>query len=159
MRKNIKQPHVVSVQHTGSCFMVKLLDCKLAHTSHPLWRLKAIARDHVIVTPLRDPRAVWESWLTRNNKTSKYFMQQWNTLKHFDSRCHIFYVPIDRPERDECIQELSEELDRELKPDWDTYIRCAHEHPSLPYDATIVLTDETWEYLYGLPLIKRFYNG
>jgi len=139
--------------------MEALLGCKSVHTSKALWLLNNIAEDHVIVTPLRDPRNVWKSWERRNNKLSRHFMQQWNTLKNFDANCYIFYVPVDREEKHECIQELSKKLGRKLSPDWDIYIGCDHEPARLPYHAGVDPLDEVgWKYLYNLPMIKRFYT-
>ena len=157
---------VVSLQHTGTRLMCKLLRCSYWHVDNPLVQLEDLD-GLVVVSPLRQPEMVWHSWLkrvsmpvisrainTQVNETVEQahtmFMRNLALFASVDTRYSPFYVPIDLTHlRAERLARLSCILNEPLSVDWNT--RIGHAEAPVP-DAP----DIDWDYVYSLPMFKDY---
>jgi len=165
---------VISVRHTGTRFLSKALGCNCDHVDR--WKIV----DDLLVSPLRDPKKVWLSWVVRNTKTrlvcrgpatvKDCFIDSWQRLSKLGS---ILYVPIDRPEREEQIRLLERKIDnglpffypvRDISVDWDK--RPGHVNPQEDplgddFWGKAVVWDEWYDeldFIYDLPMISKYYR-
>jgi hypothetical protein len=155
------KPLVLSVPHAGTRTVQKILNCEHAHVyvrDHPDWPFFAKRiRFLRLVVPLRDPRAVWRSWVKRWNAKQgevelHLFQPQWEHLLAFHEEYKLFYLPVDHVSRDERLQVLAEYLDRPLHANWDDHSG----HMDAP--ETTDHEEPDWDWIYKLPMVSRFYT-
>jgi len=151
---------VLSIPHSGTRSLCEMLDCEHVHTFVPWSRIDAEIEDDVVITPLRDPKKLWQSWLNRFNTVHKIdldrFEGAWRNLELADKVYDIWYVPVDHPARDERLQAIADRLEIEVNPTWE---RVGHmggdpEWVERNKDKLPVIN---WDYIYNLPFIKRLY--
>jgi len=155
---------VISVRHTGTNFLCSLLRCQYTHTDQHPEQLPGI-EDMLLVSPLRDPHKVWESWAKRRdnkNVEEQYanaislFMLNWQRLAEFDKKFSVIYVPIDRPERDAQMEKLT----FKGAPNWDKKVgnaiipdeECTQRLALYPWHPA-------FNSLYDLPMVKKYYGS
>lgn len=100
-----------------------------------------------IVAPLRDPKAVWQSYCTRfgTGHQVKHGMDEcFRDLLYWHNRIKPFYCPVDLGDRS---KELSEYLGREIE--WSD-IPVWHIKPSNYIEKEL-------EWFYNLEFVKKFY--
>ena len=96
---------VMSVQHTGTRFLVDLLDCKGAHVQHIHGVEGEKMEGRQIVVPLRHPRAIAESWHNRG-KSCMDLVERFDELMAYEGDYHV--VTLDTLEREAQLAELGE---------------------------------------------------
>ena len=154
---------VLSVPHTGTRTLREILGCFSKHTFVNNERLAMDLVGAVVVTPLRDPREVWKSWLVRQGTIHQVDLHQfektWRRLEELDKLYSIIYVPLDRPERDMQFAKVERAVGEEFSPNWEhreghieTYAYGYEDRPRVYDDGR----DLNW--IYQLPMIKRYYN-
>ena len=153
-----------TVRHTGSLFMVNLLrpytrvsikgsadehDRPLifdhVYDSHMKRFHEWIKRYPTVVIPLRDPTDCAHGWAKRGEDFDRFF-NMWENLLEFD-QYGPFYVPIDHPERDDFLGDLSKHINMELKTDWRPHNTSNQPSRDIP-DVS---------FLYNQPVIRDFY--
>lgn len=143
---------ITSVPHTGTVFLRDVLYCNYFHCDDltPA-QFDNHFQDKVIVSPLRDPRAVYCSWIKRENTllgiNRNRFIKNWKRLREIDEKYDVHYIPVDRPERVSQLQALEDKLDRELKTDWEP-------KNSVPGDVSEI---ENIKWIYDLRPVKEYY--
>ena len=162
---------VISVRHTGTRFLSKALGCEHDHID----RVKSVDDYPLLVSPLRDPKKVWLSWVVRKTvtdlacrgpfTTKDCFIASWKRLDHLHESLEWFldreivYVPIDRPERAEQMLLISDVI-----PIWDEatgHIEPPADPSSSDFWGKAVIWDEWYDefdFIYDLPMIKRYYR-
>lgn len=69
----------------------------------------------------------------------------------------IHYIPIDHKDRDVQLLDLSIILEQRIKVNWDNLV--GHDDPKNPdWKKTNTVPDLDWDFIYSLPMIKRFYS-
>ena len=131
---------LVTVQHTGTRFVQRLLseaDIQTAQIHAVDTRKKQLdswlnqneMADLPIIVSLRNPVNVAQSWWFRANKHSTHnpFLQiqemfkQWAYLAKIIAVSKPLFLPVDHPEREHYLQEMSVELGRPLSTRWKKY--------------------------------------
>lgn len=139
---------VVSVPHTGTRWARRTFECLSVHS---------YVDDEIVgvpIVPLRDPRAVWDSWCRRlgtGHAVPVNFDFAWEQLHELSHRYDFHYLPLDTPDRDECFYRICDALGEDLAPKWDQ--KDGHlelEVQDYPRDLSKI---------YELPFIKRFYGS
>jgi len=124
------------------------------HTYVGVDRLHQDLKDKVIVSPLRDPKRVWESWEKRVGTVwetpPEHFERAWAKLVMLDNLYDITYIPIDREARDAQWAFLEQRLNEKVPIDWS----CREGH----LEGSTGLPRDLW-WVYELPMVKRFYKG
>jgi len=117
----------------------------------------------VIASPLREPAAVWQSWVRRmgtgHEVPLNLFDKSWERLAHLDEQYDIIYVPLDHPYRDAQIQEVERALGEAIEPEWgikEGHIPEQDMRACVGYEDRTVDRDLNW--IYELPMVKRFYD-
>ena len=148
-----KQIQVVSIPHSGTRSMMQALGCGYHHMfirENQYWQG---FKEKILVCPLRDPKEVWKSWVKRDNAkrgavSLDLFEKQYQHLKNMDAEYDLFYIPVDRTNFD-LLEELSERVGFHVSlskiGSMDAPTETDHEEPD-------------WDYIYNLPMIKRFYD-
>lgn len=108
-------PHVVSVQHTGTRFAMRLLQCPGDHIQH---FHKGQATGKLLVTPMRHPRRILESWVNRNNMRLPDMLTHFQELDALTYFREVFVLPLDTEDRDEVLQELRNRTGGTYKTSW-----------------------------------------
>lgn len=137
---------VLSIPHTGTRTLTELFDCGFMHTfvrtynDYPLY--KVILKRSFVISPLRDPRKVWESWVNRweaqkGDAPLEYFSQQWGLLSMFADELPIFFFPVDK-----------------LLPD-----KVGHVEGDHPYYDPAIYPQPNWNYIYSLPMVEYYYDA
>ena len=127
---------ILSIPHAGTRTAMNLFGCGYEHVfirEDP--RFGGFLPECKLISPLRDPRAIWRSWVKRwNNKAGEVsldlFELQFRHLECFDREYDIFYFPIENCERTGHMVGS-----------------CETDHP-----------EPDWDYIYNLPFVKRFYG-
>ena len=122
---------VCSIPRTGTGFATKLLQgagCSVCirHYGHSdpkhHQRLTADERKKaLVVSPLRDPVKVWESWkqLRMRESCGFDFDQAWEELDQAqDSVSNLYMLPLDTDDRDARLARLAERIGKPLTTDW-----------------------------------------
>lgn len=130
---------IASIPHTGTHFFIKLFQelgfgglrrhgepmpgvTDAFYTGHILTRddIEAALRlgdTRPIVSPMRHPYLVEETWLRRGPRDMTELPKAFRTLAHRFSHAHV--VPLDAPGvREERFQGLCEAIGREIETDW-----------------------------------------
>jgi len=163
MRNQLVGKIVLSIPHTGTRTLMEAFGWPHFHVYgriHP--EFVGFARDTVLACPLREPRAVWQSWVKRWETDTGavdlgLFIHQWEFLEEFDKEYDIFYIPLDCPgcglsgKSQEMLDILSKRLDEELKVDFSKLV--GHYGDDVKTDHP----EPDWDYIYNLPFVKRFY--
>lgn len=117
---------VLSIAHTGTMFTLDLLPGRrgawpgpfesgrkyFCHVTDP--HATQARQQCFMVTPLRRYQDVKASW-TRNLMDTRDLARQWFELFSLKD---VFFLPIDRPERDDQLEKLSGHLGVPLHTDW-----------------------------------------
>jgi len=128
---------VLSIPHSGTRVLTKWLGCEHFHVYgriHP--DFAGFDENVLLVSSLRDPRAIWRSWVKRVNLDRgavalEYFEPQFEYLESFDKEYDILYIPVD-------LLGLG---------------KVGHVEGSTETDHP----EPDWNYIYNLPFVKRFY--
>jgi len=128
------KPLILSIPHSGTRAMMALVGCPHAHVyirEIPEW---IGFTDEYLICPLRDPKAVWRSWVKRWNTgqgavSLDLFQPQWEHLEALDKEYDIVYIPM--------MGDGEGHIDGPIETD--------HAEPD-------------WDYIYSLPFVKRFFN-
>lgn len=113
---------ILSVMHTGTTTLKDSARPRAfemqAHV-HETRAFPCSQQAAVIGMPIRDPLDTWRSWM-RRGRSEKLFRLSWLLLDWFwtEFRDKIVVVPVDRPERDAALAELSERSELPLETDW-----------------------------------------
>lgn len=135
---------IVSVPHTGTRFLMERLGIK-SHV-HTNWewerQIREISKHNNVVTPMREPSAVWHSWCRRNqSELFPYgaFFMAWAGLNTIDQMFRVDVVCVDR--QDDPHKRIN---------DWSHIAKWeAEESEILPIDLRSV---------YDLPIVRRYYR-
>ena len=156
---------LISVMHTGTHVLKRIFDdagftgVGIGH-SPPDWCVDAYRHGHVltmncsmlairlgetmpVVCPLRHPYRVEESWKRRGKEIGPMIAQFRELAGKFAPMAHV--VPVDGPERDHWLDQLSGVLGRDLKTDWPIVRSISGTHdlalgdcnPSAPVEALV----------------------
>jgi len=134
-----------SVQHTGTHFMIKLLQGNgfCVNASH-FGNSKVSG---FTVCPIRSPRSAYRTWVSRGFK-SEDFATQWERFNNaFLTNDQLFVLPIDTFDRAIYLEELGGLLGKVLSTDWKKV-------SSLP-NGEVPYKDLT--HICKLPLVEKFY--
>jgi len=110
---------IVSVQHSGSRFLAERLGVDKSHIVHTYTELSQVVTDiqgRDILSPIRHPQSVWESWCKRGRVDYATFMYSFFTLGALASMCHVDFIAVDK-QQDSRIKDWSKVSsdDREVK--------------------------------------------
>ena len=123
---------VVSIQHTGTIFVLKLFnnqyhqakldeipDRPSIHVGHISDKnIQAIKSLEVpIIVPFRHPEYVAESW-KRRGKCLGILKHAYILLMNEIDPLNPYYLAVDSPKRDDQLNEINESLGLRLKTDW-----------------------------------------
>lgn len=89
---------VMSVQHTGTRFLVDLLGCKGAHVQHIHGVEGEKLEGKTMVVPLRHPRAIAESWHNRGKSCLDLVDRFKELIEDYEGEYVV--LPIDNEERE-----------------------------------------------------------
>jgi hypothetical protein len=93
---------VVSVQHTGSRFVADRLGIDQSDIIHTYTELSVLLSQvdgrGDIVSPLRHPKDVWESWCRRGREDYPTFMLSFFTLGALASIRDVDFIAVDKQE-------------------------------------------------------------
>ncbi len=153
---------VLAVPHTGTRTLREILGCFSKHTWVSNERLAQNLVGSIVVTPLRDPREVWKSWLRRQGTIHESdlhrFNKTWRRLAELDDLYSIIYVPLDRPERDMQFAKIERAAGRTFNPNWSKKVGRV-EDKELEYERPRVSDDgRDLSWIYDLPMVKQFYT-
>ena len=90
---------IVSVQHTGSRFLAERLNIDASNIIHTFTELSQIVKDiqgRNILSPVRHPQSVWESWCKRGRPNYAMFMYSFFTLGALASIYPIDFIAVDK---------------------------------------------------------------
>ena len=149
---------VLSIPHAGTRTLTESFDWPHFHVYgrlHP--DFVGFGEDVILACPLREPRAVWQSWVKRWETDTGavdlgLFIHQWEFLEEFDKEYDLFYIPLDCPESQEMLDILSKHCNEDLRVDFSKMV--GHYGNDMKTDHP----EPDWEYIYGLPFVKRFYE-
>lgn len=117
--------------------------------------------DEVLVSPLRDPLAVYGTWYARYGESyvmdpdhPKSMESAWRALNAIDKQLDVFYLPVDLPVREERLADLSSRMGREIVTDWAPQGQYKPDKPRPTPPPR-----ESLEWIYELPMVRRFYGG
>jgi hypothetical protein len=103
---------IVSAMHTGTRTLAEKFDCDYVHADS--YAPGSEGRREIVV-PLRDPRTIVESWQRRQQYSLEKLIRQFDRI---DALRAFWPIPVDRPDRDDYVAELSSELGREIPAHW-----------------------------------------
>ena len=92
---------IVSVQHTGSRFVADRLGIDPAHIIHTYTDLSQVLSQlegRGIISPLRHPKDVWESWCKRGRADYATFILSFFTLAALASIRDVDFIAVDKQE-------------------------------------------------------------
>ena len=92
---------IVSVQHTGSRFLAERLDIDKSNIIHTFTELSQVVKDiqgRKILSPIRRPKDVWESWCKRGRPNYAKFMYSFFTLGALASMYPVDFIAVDKQE-------------------------------------------------------------
>ena len=123
---------------------MSVFDCGHIHTyarelpDWPHWR--SILGTKSIITPLREPKETWKSWVNRWNlkrgEVELYlFEEQWKHLEAYFKEYVITFIPVEL---------LGQRVGHIDAPDTDYFCPATYEQPD-------------WDYIYSLPFVKKYY--
>ena len=140
---------MVSVQHTGTHFLDALVreHYPKARTTHWI-TVPNYLRKKRIICPIRNPYDCFVTWYSRNSFGVDFFSAWHNFNDAFVAGNIESILPIDTPDRDEYLQELSKVIDRPLKTDWAMKGSMARFKPP-----KVDLSE-----IYELPVVQKFYK-
>ena len=99
---------VVSVKHTGSKFLSKLLCCDFTHYH---------GKPHGnIASPIRDPYLVYQTWYSRRKLNLDDMWKEWDIFNRTFLRQKVWVVSVDKHIG---LEELSNHIGRKLETDWE----------------------------------------
>lgn len=111
-------PIIVSIPHSGTRFLKKRLGIEEHVHTHTNWNtlLKRV-RGRTIISPLRNPDAVWRSWCRRRNvELDKFplieFAAGWYVMHTLAQMFEVDFIPVDKQE-DRRIRDWSKVGDRD----------------------------------------------
>lgn len=122
---------LVSVQRTGTRFTQRILTAAKIKTAqiHPVqtrtnqldnWLKKNTKQNLPIIVSLRHPISVALSWRSREDSVEKMF-DQWAYLVQIIAVSKPLFLPVDHPEKQEYLDELSRYVGKPLETDWKKY--------------------------------------
>ena len=94
-------PVIVSVQHTGSRFLADRLGIEPAHIIHTYTEVSQVLsrlEGREVISPLRHPQSVWESWCKRGRADYATFMYSFFTLGALASIHPVDFIAVDKQE-------------------------------------------------------------
>lgn len=156
---------LLSVQRSGTRFTQRILTAGGLKTAQlhsaptmmdriELWLERCCQLGLPIVIPMRHPVSVAKSWYARGDQLDDMF-EQWRLMIQCAERCRPWFLPVDHPERDEFLAELSEGIGGErLKTDW-------HKYGSKPGSQDVILNKSTMNQLNELiatEFVSAFYT-
>ena len=150
----LDQPFILSVPHTGTRFLKDLLKAPHNHVTQANVKERIRAKP-IVCVPLRDPRKVWESWVTRHNSGTHspdelYFEYErnWRLLEGYDKLKHMYYLPVDHKDRELYLELMARVTNKDLVTHWDP---VGHEEPNK------AIPNVDLSEIYSLAVVKRFY--
>ena len=122
---------LLSVQRTGTRFVQRILQqagikpaqlhAAQAHMDRiEIWLEKCRDEGLPIIIPLRHPISVAKSWRVRGEPLEAMF-DQWALLAEIVDVSRPLFLPVDHPERDEFLREMSGQLNMDLQTRWKKY--------------------------------------
>ena len=150
--RHTQEVTVVSIPHSGTRSVMSALNCAYHHVHEredPNWQGFT---ERLLVCPLREPKAVWRSWVKRWNAKKgevalHLFEKQYRHLEALDAEYDFFYLPVDRPNQ-HLLDELSERLSRTVR---------LEKIGSMDASAETDHAEPDWKYIYELPMIGKTY--
>jgi hypothetical protein len=117
--------------------------------------LELVASNNTII-PLRHPKVTAQSWIARH-KCTKQMCRNFRTIVYTLDPLNPHYLPIDSPDRQKYLDKINEDMDLDLKTDWEpTGKRLGNDklrHYDCPADPqTLKLCEEI------KPFLDRFYD-
>lgn len=147
----MNQVMIVSVMHTGTGFMRKLLSGVGVGCVNTHWEdfaPKSYPESMRFISPLRHPYDTFVSWYSRD-KFGPAFFKQWNEINEAYLKDEIAMIlPLDLPNKNEHLHRLSLLLGVEIATDWQ---RVSSWDRKVPPQTDI-------SEVYGLQIVKDFYG-
>lgn len=148
---------VVSIPHTGTRFLREVLTTNSNHVGGGWQKKDNIFQMCHVFSPMRNPTAVWDSWMKRlgsGGRSLKQFNLCWEDLGRLD-RCYpVHFIHLDLPDRDNELGAASELLGESLTANWASMVGHA---PTRVWDGPVPVKPD-WEMIYRLPMIRGFYQ-
>ena len=133
---------LVTLRHSGSHSALSILEEKYQRhamtenfrrdvgiTKPPLWFChsepenmalihKRMSECGLLISTMRNPVAIAESWIHRGLPLDKWFMDMWTNLFKLQAEYDGMWLPVDTPDRDMRLQAISKRLCVDIKTDW-----------------------------------------
>jgi hypothetical protein len=106
---------ILSIPSTGSRFASELLELPFHHIDGGVqWH--GFVKGRKIICPMRHPISVIKSWWVLRGQVHDLW-DCYDSLLGFEKQVD-FWLPVDSPRRDECLQKISAAMGRRFKTDW-----------------------------------------
>lgn len=141
---------VKSVPHTGTNFLVKILEAARCHIHiqhYADYRNIHEVKEDFTISPIRCP---WMQWVTHTSrKTQVGLIQSWLDFnERFLNDENLMILPIDTGDRQTHLDVISERIGVQFKTDWMPVGGKKREE--------LIIPDLSW--LYDLPVVKKYYD-
>ena len=135
---------IPTIQHTGSHFVVGLFGIDVGRAKRPGMQsgepnevifehvernteaVLHLAARHPTIIPLRHPKVVAKSYLSRN-KTEQTMCDNFRIVVERFDPLNPYYLPIDVADRHDYLDVINKDMDLELKTDWTPAGRSAEQ--------------------------------
>jgi hypothetical protein len=152
---------IISVPHTGSNFLKKLLGVGYKHAKaffeygDPEGRRRYPVLPDVMVVPLRHPEDNWQSWVRRYDGSDAPWVQnhynQWKCLERlYNEGEEMIFVPLDVPDRELYLDALRKHVGKKLLTDWEPVNSTGRKKKEFKKDLS---------YVWDISFIKEIYGG
>lgn len=101
----------------------------------------------VVVTTMRHPMRVYESWLKRGRKVADFFCQSWEFLFDIHAKHDAYFVPVDAPKRDEYLKRFADRCGIEIETDWPRLNASTRKVETRPENMGSIGEDEVRKFL------------
>ncbi len=149
----LKHSCIRSVPHTGTHFIRELLESHgIKLVAHHFWDFMNddfySPYTELKICPIRDPSLCYVTFVSRDKDLHNYWAA-WRLFNElYEIEDNVYIVPVDTPDRDTYLQQLSLALDVNLETDWKPVAREPRKQVDIP-DLTEI---------YQLPVVKKFYD-
>jgi hypothetical protein len=121
---------IVSVPHTGSNFLKRLLRVGYTHAraffeyGDPKGARKYPVDPETMLVPLRHPEDNWQSFVRRYHGTNapwqKNHYEQWKCLERlYNEGENMIFLPLDVPDREDYMDVLRQQSKKKIVTDWE----------------------------------------
>lgn len=79
---------------------------------------RRVEEAEVLILTMRDPMEVAKSWIKRAMPLNQWFMDIWKNLFALQAEYDGLWLPVDTPDRDDYLKQISERIGISLQTDW-----------------------------------------